>query len=138
MEQNLEMSALLQTDLLEDPNPDGEYDSTSYADRPLPSFSPDTTSLAGTVADIYQKICTFRWQSQHKVSQTSIATCTRLAQLHGKVEILSSTATRRTRDKNASGDWIELETNSGRSVDETLPDVLLTHTPTPLNHLKPL
>ena len=59
MEQNLEMSALLQTDLLEDPNPNGEYDSTSYADRPLPSFVLTQLPLAGTVADILQKIFTY-------------------------------------------------------------------------------
>ena len=34
--------------------------------------------------------------------------------------------------KNSDGDWVELQTNSGRTVDETLPDVLLSHTPTPL------
>ena len=28
------MSTLLQTDRLEDPNPNGEFDSTSYPDRP--------------------------------------------------------------------------------------------------------
>ena len=52
MEQNLEMSTLLQTDRLEDPNPNGEFDSTSYPDRPLPTYAPDTTPLAGTVADV--------------------------------------------------------------------------------------
>ena len=52
MEQNLEMSTLLQTDRLEDPNPNGEFDSTSYPDRPLPTYVPDTTPLAGTVADV--------------------------------------------------------------------------------------
>ena len=49
MEGNLEMSQLLNTDILEDPNPNGEYDSTIYTDRPLPTFVPDSTPLAGTL-----------------------------------------------------------------------------------------
>ena len=55
-----------------------------------------------------------------------------LAHLHGKVETHYDNPRVIIETKDATGEWVELETNSGRTVDETLPDVLLTHTPTPL------
>ena len=134
MEQNLKMSTLLQTNLLEDPNPNGEYDSTSYADRPLPTLTPDRTSLAGTVAEVLSEDLYIPLSTEPKSQPDPVLPRVQgLAQFTwegGDPAVDNPHIVVET--KNARGYWVELETNSGRSVDETLPDVLLTHTPTPL------
>ena len=134
MEENLKMSALVQTDLLENANPDGEFDSTSYPDRPLPTYTPDTTLLAGTVADIVSE--DFYIPLSIDILTQPEAT---LPRVQGLAQFAWEGGDPAVDDphivieyKNTNGDWVELQSNSGRPVDETLPDVLLTHTPTPL------
>ncbi len=134
MEQHIEMANLLETDLLEDANPSGEYDSTAYPERPLPTYAPDTTLLAGTVAEIlsedfYTPLDT-PVQSQPDPILPRVQGLAQFTWEGGDPAVDDPTVV--IEFKNADGDWVELQSNSGRTVDETTPDVLLTHTPTPL------
>ncbi len=134
MEQNLEMSTLLQTDILEDFNPTGEYDSTEYPDRPLPTNVPDTTVLAGTVADILSEDFYTPLDTPVQTQPDAV-----LPRVQGLAQFAWEGGDPGVDDphvileyKNDNGEWVELQSNSGRTVDETTPDVLLAHTPTPL------
>ena len=134
LEQNLEMSALLQDETIDNPNPSGEYDSTTYPDRPLPTESPDTTVLAGTVAEILSEDfyipLDITPQSQPDPIVPRVQGLAQFAWEGGDPGVDNPHVVIEYKDDN--GSWIELESNSGRSVDETMPDVLLSHTATPL------
>ena len=134
MEGNLEMSSLLQTVEREDPNPNGEFDSTVYSERPLPTATPDQTLLAGTVAetlseDIYTPL-DIEVTAQPNATLPRVQGLAQFTWEGGDPAVDNPTVLLEYKD--AAGNWIEVQTASGRTVDDTMPDILLTHTPTPL------
>ena len=133
MEGNLEMSMFLTTDEVERHDPDGLYQTTEYTDRWLPMKQPDSTPLAGT--DLEELVEDFFIPLPVEAQLQPSAEMPRvqgLAQFSWQGGDPAVDAPLVTIEREEDGEWVELKTPSGRLISEKLPDILLTHTPTPL------
>ena len=133
MEGNLEMSHFLTTDEVEINDPDGIYQTTEYLDRELPMNQPDTTPLAGTNIDEVLEDTYIPLPVEIQTQPAAeIPRVQGLAQFMWQGGDPAVDAPLVIIEKEENGQWIEVKTPSGRPVTEKLPDILLTHTPTPL------
>lgn len=133
MEGNLDMSQMLKTDIVEDTDPEGIYGSTEYMDRELPTLEPDLTVAAGTiVTDIFEDFYIPIEVPLQVQPDANIPRVQGIAQVMWEGGDPGVDAPRVLIEKEENGQWIEVTTPSGRLLDETRPDILLVHTPTPL------
>jgi neutral ceramidase len=133
----------LLTRRLEPADVKGEYPNTQYEKRLLPEDTPDVTATAGTAAtEIPETLYTplpLRPDEEGESSFTpqlqpdsTIARVQGLAQfifMGGDPAVGTPTV---TLEQKVNGRWTEVLSASGRPISDTLPDILLSHTPDPL------
>ncbi len=136
MEQVLDMGdRWLSTDELEPADPDGAYTPSEYADFWLDPTEPDATPDAGTVPDaapegLYVPIDGLEPEVEPEPVLPRVEGIAQLVWKGGDpgVDLPHVVLERQEQD----GTWTEVTSNSGRAIDETMPDILLTWTPDPL------
>lgn len=123
----------LLTDELEAQDPDGEWQSTAYLDRDLPALAPDLTLEAGAVAT---EVPEGLWLPvdvtpavQPEPSVQRVQGAAQLVWQGGDPGVDLPTVTLERRSDG--GAWSPVTTHAGRHVNDTLPDILLVHLPSP-------
>lgn len=135
MEGNLKMAKdHLETDFIEPQDLTGEWGITAYPDRPIPDDAPDETPLAGTASDstpedLYTPIEAL---TPTHTPETNINRVQGVAQFIWEGGDPGVDSPLVILEYNNGGTWEEVQTASGRSINQNLPDILLAHLPTPL------
>ena len=135
MEQLLSMSEdILLTDSLEPVDLFGEFQPTEYAETSLPNSQPDTTPTAGTIVDtvpedLYVPLNGLTKQPQPDLE---IARVQGIAQLVWEGGDPSVDLPVVTLEQQTDAGWVAVTTAAGRTVNDTLPDIITTHLPDPL------
>ncbi len=134
MEGNLDMMASnLLTNLLEPHDPLGEFPDTSYPDHALEPTNPDTTPDAGTVPD---SIPDYLWTPLEVTPQlqpdVTVPRVQGLAQFVWKGGDPAVDVPRVVLERRDGDTWVEVTTDAGFTVSDTLPDIITAHTPDPL------
>jgi len=125
----------LGSDVLEPQDPDGSRQPTRYADEPMHNREPDITAEAGLVLSgvpdyLYQPLAGLDLQVQPDVELHRVAGIAQLIWEGGDpgVDLPTVTLEREQED----GTWNAVLTEAGRPITDSLPDILLAHTPDPL------
>ena len=144
MEGVLQMgSEILGSDYHEDPDPWKEYTPTEYWDEALPTVSPDYSPNAGTPVlaqpdwDLEDSSRPQQlWLPSDFMLQLDLPE--QLPRVQGSVQLawiggdpavdLPTVTLQRLEEDN----WVTVTTRSGQAISESLPDILLAHTPDPL------
>jgi neutral ceramidase len=141
MEGNLDMiQSNLMTRRLEPHDPDGSFPDTEYEERELPIDAPDTTPTAGTPADeipedlytplpLWDDAIPITPKAQPDATVARVQGMAQFVFMGGDPGVDVPTVTLQRWDGET---WIEATTNAGHPITDTLPDILLTHTPDPL------
>lgn len=125
----------LLTERLEPQDASGAYQTTQYKDRPLPTDAPDETPSAGTQPSQLPEYVYTPFEKDLVVQLQPDAELPRgqgIAQLTwegGDPGVDTPTV---VLEREVDGAWQEVLTPSGRPITDTLPDILVTHTPDPL------
>jgi neutral ceramidase len=135
MEGAIDAAQVLLTDSLEPQDPTGAYQPINYPDEPLPEAPPDETPSAGTAASEVPENLWIPLDTTAAVApEPLISRVTGLAQFAwdgGDPGVDSPRVVLEVQDE-ATGDWAEVTTSAGRPIDQSMPDILLVHTPDPL------
>ena len=143
MDQSLIMSQALLTDEIEAQDPDGLWAFSEWGPFDLPEFTPDTTAQAGTViteAPDYLYCPLFSEDEQQEEGLNPDLTWpSEMSRVQGLVSLAwqggdpAVDLPRVVLEVNEGGSWVEVTTAAGRTIDTSLPDILLSHTPYPLS-----
>ncbi len=124
----------LATDLSEPLDPDGQWQTTTYPDRPLPTLAPDETPEAGTLLSAAPDALWLPVALTPEVEPPL-----QLARVQGVAQLLwyggdpAVDLPTVTLQELVNGIWQDVSTPSGRAVTNAMPDILTVHTPTPLS-----
>ena len=142
MDQSLIMSKALLTPEIELQNPDGIWDFTEWGPWEMPEISPDSTPDAGTVITespdyLYCPLYSEDEQQDEGMNpdltwQDQVQRVSGMVQLAWQGGDPSVDLPRVVLEVQDGGDWVEVTTHAGRTVDSALPDFLMAHTPYPL------
>ncbi len=142
MDQAMDMSGLLLTDEIEPHDPWGIWSADTWGPYSLPVHTPDLTPEAGTLLEeppdyLYSPLLSNDELDEGVVPDLSWPD--QVPRVQGIVQIawqggdpavdLPRVLLERSEE---DGLWAEVTTASGRAVTEALPDILLAHTPDPL------
>gem|GEM_PF-525949 len=134
MEGNLNMvSTHLLTTLLEPQDAEGRFPDTAYPDRELPSTPPDTTADAGTTAtDIPEDLYIPLDVEPQTQPDPTVPRVQGIAQLIWAGGDPAVDLPRVVLEQRRDGEWIEVHTNAGRVISDSLHDIITAYTPDPL------
>lgn len=124
----------LTTERLEAQDPLQQFQTTTYTDRPLPDEAPDITPAAGTqpsvVPDyVYTPLSGLDIQAQPDAEVPRFQGAVQLLWEGGDPGVDTPTV---LIEQWVNDQWQTVLTPSGRPLTDSLPDILLTHTPDPL------
>ena len=135
MEGNLKMANdYLLSDFIEPQDPTGEWGIVQMPERPVPTFSPDDTPLAGTTVSIISEDLYLPFETlvpQH-TPDSSLQRVQEIAQFMWEGGDPGVDSPLVVIETNIDGQWVELTSPSGRIISHHTPDVLLIHLPSPL------
>jgi neutral ceramidase len=135
MEGALDAARALRTDTLEPQDPTGEFQPIDYPPEALPEGAPDETPGAGTAADAVPEDLWIPLEVSAAVApEPVLERVSGLAQFiwEGGDPGVDSPRVALQRLDEASGAWEDVTTQAGRTVDQSMPDILLVHLPDPL------
>jgi neutral ceramidase len=144
MEGVLEYSeSVLGTDVREPEDPMGWWSPTNYLDRDLPTAQPDTTSDAGTLLESAPDYFWLPMEWTRDVEDgleghLVLETPAEVPRVQGHVQLAwyggdpAVDFPRVSLQRQEGGEWVEVTTHAGRPITDTLPDIILAHTPDPL------
>lgn len=124
----------LMNDVIEPEDPWGDYPSTAYAERALPTDAPDATPLAGTLVEatpeyLYQPLPGLTVELQPAAVLPRVQGIAQLVWEGGDPGVDLPDV----RVERLEGDaWVELTTAAGRELNTASADILVAHTPDPL------
>jgi len=127
-------SGPLSTDVEEPQDPAGEWQTTVYPDRPLPTAAPDETPEAGTPLDtIPEQLWLPIGVTPELAPPETLPRVQGIAQLawYGGDPGVDTPVV--TLQELVDGKWQDATTPSGRSITDALPDILLVHAAVPLS-----
>lgn len=127
-------SGPLSTDVEEVQDPLGEWQTTSYPDRPLPTLAPDETPEAGTALDVLPDELWLPVDLPRElVAPETLPRVQGIAQIawYGGDPGVDTPVV--TLQELLNGKWQDATTPSGRPITDALPDILLVHAAVPLS-----
>jgi len=125
---------VLDTDVREDPDPNGWYAPVEYPDRPLPEVRPDTTESAGT--RLTEPPDAYFWLPEG--FELSLDIPEEVPRVQGQVQLawlggdpgVDNPVVALERLDGES--WVPVTSHSGRPITDTFQDILVAWTPDPL------
>jgi len=134
MEGNLDMMRThLLTNLLEPQDLDGDFPDTAYPTKPLTVTPLDSTSDAGTVpSSLPEEMWTplsLTIQKQPDAALNRVQGIAQFTWMGGDPAVDLPVVELEVQE---DGEWLPVETASGHTVSDTLPDIITAHTPDPL------
>ncbi len=123
----------LSTDVAEPLELDGEWQTTTYRDRPLPDLAPDLTPEAGTLLEKTPEDLWLPIDVEPELGPPAELARLQIAQMQWSGGDPAVDLPVVTVEELVDGIWRPVSTPSGRPVTNAMPDLLTVYTPSPLS-----